>query len=285
MSACAYRSLEPVLQLRLAALQERRVTDAPMVDLARRVASRRMARACGGCVALGVAVAAFVTGLASMASGYEMEKTAHMWATALLLGAWAAGVGVTVLLRLVTYPVLAARLDAPFALSGNVAADLASLDARDPVQSSVAVAVRWERASVALPLAAVSMLAPLTIHCVVWCGMSASTLSWTTLRDYGGWIAMSALLVSHAHLAVLVGAVRWAWSLRSRPTAELRSNLLRHWGLTLLVAVGAACLPGVVLLGIPPILVAVTGLLFVPAMFAVAARSVQQERLALEAAR
>jgi len=283
MSACAYRSLEPVLQLRLVALQERRETEALAVDLARRIASRRVARACGGAVALTLAVVAFVTGLVSMAAGYEAEKTAHVWATALLLGAWAAGLAVALVLRLVAYPVLAARLDATVALSGNVAADLARLDGRDPVASSVAVATRWERASIALPMAAVSMLAPLTIHFVVWCVMSAANPSSTMLRDFGGWIAISALIVSHAHLAVLVGAVRWALSLRARATADVRRDLLRNWGLTLLVAAGAACLPGVVLLGIPPILVGVTGLVFVPAMFHLAARTVQRERLALEA--
>jgi hypothetical protein len=47
--------------------------------------------------------------------------------------------------------------------------------------------------------------------------------------------------------------------------------------------VGLACLPGIVLLGIPPILVALTGLLFIPAMYVVTARCIQRERFALEA--
>jgi len=44
-----------------------------------------------------------------------------------------------------------------------------------------------------------------------------------------------------------------------------------------------ACIPGVVLLGIPPLLVAVTGIAFLPATFGLAARKVVSERFELDA--
>jgi hypothetical protein len=133
-----------------------------------------------------------------------------------------------------------------------------------------------------MPLAAVSLVAPLTIHWLVWLGLSMPHLEDTRMADFGTWIAVSALLVGHAHIALLVAAVRWAFSLRARETSTLRAGVHRHWGIALLVAIGVACLPGVVLVGLPPILVGVTGLLFVPFMFVGTARCIARERLALE---
>lgn len=96
-------------------------------------------------------------------------------------------------------------------------------------------------------------------------------------------IGLSVVLVGHAHLALLVCAVRWAFTLRTRATAELRVGLGRAWGKALAISAGIACLPGAVLLGIPPLLVAVTGLLFVPFMYFGTARILASERIALEA--
>jgi hypothetical protein len=285
MAACAYRSLEPVLQERLAALQEHREQDAFLVDAARRVARRRLGRAWGGAFALACGVAAFAAGLASLPSDYSTERVLHLWATGLLFAAPIVGAAALVLGRFVARAWLAWKLDAPTRLTGDVTADLARIEAADPLRASREVAMRWERMSVALPIAAVSILAPLTIHGVVWCTLSvpSGTMSTTSLSNFGEWIALSALIVGHAHVAVLVGSVRWACRLRALPTAQLRQGLHKHWGLTLLVAVGVACIPGIVLLGIPPLLVAVTGVAFLPAAFGVAARAVAAERFELEA--
>jgi hypothetical protein len=178
--------------------------------------------------------------------------------------------------------VLAERLDVPIRLTGDPAVDLARLEAYDPLREACELAMRCERGSAAMPLAAVSLTAPLTLHWLVWLGLSLPHIEDASAGDFGTWIAVSALLVGHAHLALLIAAVRWAFSLRARETSMLRVGVHRHWGIALLVAVGVACLPGVVLLGIPPILVGVTGLLFVPFMFVGTARCIERERMALE---
>jgi hypothetical protein len=285
MAACAYRSLEPVLQERIAALEEHRSQDAILVDAARRVAQRRMGRAWGGTVALAVGIAAFVAGLSSLPTSHPADDALRSLATLLLFAAPVAGLVARTCGRLFARAWLASTLDAPPRLTGDVVADLARIEAADPLRASREIAMRWERASVALPLAATAMLAPLTLHGLVYgvlCAPSGS-LSASSASDFGTWIALSALIVGHAHLAVLIGSVRWAHRLRATPTAALGQGLHKPWGMTLLVAIGVACIPGIVLLGIPPVLVAVTGIAFLPATFGLAARTIVSERFALEA--
>jgi hypothetical protein len=285
MSLQAYRSLAPVLEERLTALRELRERDAVEVDAVRRIARRRMGRAWGGAAALLTGLTAFVAGLASLPASYPGDHELQLWATGLLFAAPLVGLCAMVAGRIWSRGWLAWALDAPPRLTGDVTADLAAVEAADPLRASREVAMRWERASVAWPLAAVSILAPLTIHGIAWSFFNLPTgeISTRSLADFGVWISLSALIVGHAHIAVLVGAVRWACRLRATPTQYLRLDLHKHWGPTLLIAVGIACIPGIVLLGIPPLLVAVTGVVFLPLTFARAARVVSDERMVLEA--
>ena len=280
MTACAYRSLEPVFRQRLAELRERRDRDALLVDLARRVGERRVGRTIGGGVGVALGGAAFAVAIASFMCPAGLDGRARVASTILLLVAWPAALLCGATARLVARVLVA---DAPVALSGNPSIDLARLEAADPLRQAWEVAMRWERTSAALPMAALSLVAPLTIHWLVWSLFSRSFPDASKLQDFGWWIGISGILVGHAHLALLVGAVRWARRLRACPTVALRSDLTASWGLALLVSAGVACLPGVVLLAIPPILVLATGLLFVPWMFMAMARSIERERLALDA--
>jgi hypothetical protein len=284
-ATCAYRSLEPVLQQRLDALREQRSHDAARVDVARRVARRRMGRAWAGAFALACGLVAFAVGLASLPADSSSERALHDGAAALLLLAPLVGAGALLCGRAVAGARLARILDTPPRLTGDVAADLARIAAADPLRASREVAMRWERMSVALPIAAASILAPLTLHGLVFCTVTAASggLGASAIDAFGTWIGLSALIVGHAHVAVLVGTVRWAYRLRATPTEQLRRDLHKHWGSTLLVAVGLSCIPGVVLLGIPPLLVAITGVAFLPAAYGMAARAVARERVALDA--
>jgi hypothetical protein len=282
MSACAYRSLEPVLQQRIAALRERYESEAPFVDVARRVAVRRVGRAAGGFIATVVGGSALLVGLASWLSSGTEETYAHTVASVLLVAALPAGIVAALFAKAVACGIFSGRTDESVRLTGDLAKDLARLDAEEPLVSMRRMAEQWERAAAAWPLAALSLVTPLTIHLLVdW--VTNLSHDERVLQDFGTWIALSVVLVGHSHLAVLIGSVRWARSLRERPTELLTTGLSRSWGITLLVAMGLACLPGIVLLGIPPILVALTGLLFIPAMYLVTARCIQRERFALEA--
>jgi hypothetical protein len=281
MTACAYRSLEPVLLHRISELRERRDRDAVFVQVALGVAARRIGRAVGGAVGVAVGGGALLAAAGAFLLDYSAQGRMRAAATTLLLGAWPLALMAGLLSRWAARALLS--LGTRTAMSGDPAADLAVLQSRDPLRETCSVAMRWERRSAALPLAAVSLIAPLSLHWIVWCLLDLPHIGLQSAEDFGQWIGISAVLVGHAHIALLVAAVRWTRKLRTLPTAYLRIDLSRAWGLALGVAVGVACLPGVVLLGIPPILVAVTGLFFVPVMFHLTARSIERERVALEA--
>ena len=276
MTACAYRSLEPVLVQRVTELRASRERDAVLVDVARRVAARRIARSLAGCTGVAMGGAAFIVSLAALlVTGDDHRYRAA--ATLLLLAAWPAAIAVGIVARVAARNVLAGDVRIP--MSGDAAADLALLEARDPLRETVAAARAWERRSTALPLAALSLLTPLTIHWLVYAAVSLpGGAGEAALADFGTWIALSVIIVGHAHIALLVVAVRWAVKLRTVPTDVLQLAVHRAWGLALVVSSGIACIPGIVLVGIPPVLVAVTGLLFVPAMYVATVKKLAAER-------
>ncbi len=285
MAASAYRSLEPVLQERLAILRAQRAEEAPRVAQALRVAARRIGRAWGGGVALLLSIASFLVALAALPASGDVALVPHAWATRLLVAALPVGLLVSRFVALLALPHLEAKLAAPPELTGDIVADLSRIGAASPAREGRAEAAGWERASVALPMAAFSMTAPLLIHLAVWLSLSAPSgaLGEHPGADFGEWISWSAALVGHAHLAVLVGSVRWAMGLPSCRTTELGRDLYKHWGGTLLVATLLACLPGIIALGLPPLLVGMTGLAFMPALYALMARRVAGERATLDA--
>jgi hypothetical protein len=286
LPASAYRSLEPVLQERLAVLAQRRVEDRPFVDVARGIAARRIGRIWGGSVALGFALASFLVALpvAPFFDGASGHSKVHVFAALLLFAGPLAGVFVALAVTAVAQRRLRAMLDAPLPLTGDATADLARIDAARPRDRARWQAARWERASVALPMAATSMLAPLLLHAVVWWVMNlfSGELPDRYFVDFGEWIAMSSLIVGHAHISVLVGTVHWSLGLPKCATKDLSRDLYKSWGRTLGIAVLVACAPGIVLLAVPPLLVAITGLAFLPAAYFVASRGVASERVALE---
>jgi hypothetical protein len=271
------------LRERIEALCERRVAERFDAWAARRVATRRIGWAAAGGVAAVMSAAALVSGLFADVGSYSDREDAAGVATCLLLGAWPvallAGVVGLIVARISTTFVL----DAPVTLSGDPSEDLAQLEAGDPLRNMRALASRLEFASVALPLAALSLGAPLTIHWFVSQLLGGLGTSGPSPRDFGQWIGLSAILVGHAHLALALMTVLFARSLRTCETINLRSWASRRWIGALVCAVGVGAVPGVVNLAIPPILVGVTGLVFIPAMYALTARRVERERLALGA--
>jgi hypothetical protein len=85
-------------------------------------------------------------------------------------------------------------------------------------------------------------------------------------------------------VALAVCSARWGWGLRAKQTEVIRMGAGWSWGRALGISVAVACVPGLVLVGIPPLLVALTGLMFVPAMFGAMRRRVVRERQALDEA-
>lgn len=278
----AYRSLEPALAMRLAALDASPVD----VDTLRLVYERRVARAAAGAVATAAGIFLFgIVAVSFFDHGVRFfgvpNGDSDGGATLLLIAAWPLALGAYIIARVWAQrrsEVLARRLEP----TGNAALDLARLESSSPARVLARHADGVERASIALPLIGMAALLPLTLHYVVWCVICAWTGRALDAGGFDQWIASSVAIVGHAHLVVAFFAYRFAKKAHEMPTAELRKNNA-GWGSALVFAVIAACVPGAALFLVPPILVAITGLPTIPTMFLGMRNRVVRERKMLAA--
>ena len=223
--------------------------------------ARRYGRALAGLAGIPMALAMF-----SSSANRELGETA----THLLMAAWPAMAVAYLLGRGLGPMVLRHRLRLALAREGSVHHRLAGLEelgtSADVARRLVMTLEPW---SLGLPLAALSLLMPLTLHLPFGVYFSV-----TGNAEFSTWIVLSAVIVGHAHLFLAVAAAHFAWKLRRRHPDELKNYGWKAYGLTVLVS----GVPGVVLLALPPVITAVTGLIFVPAMFAWARNAALRER-------
>jgi hypothetical protein len=281
----AYRNLDAVIEERIERFRARRAEERTADDAVRRVFAARVARIAAGGAGAAAGLAMFAkAGMPFSGLGTEGAALNTYFLVGAWVAAWMCGAVAWTLAR--RYARL--ELQREPLPSGDTRADLAQIDAADPLGAMRATLVRWETRSTAWPLAAAALLVPLTLH-----GMFAVLAYWSagsTLRAevFGGWISASAALVGLAHLALLVQLVFWARSLRERATEQLRQGIHRAWGRTLAVTTGVGLLPALIfvfsgeaIVFLPAILVAVTGVAFIPFLFIGTARCLERERAAL----
>lgn len=132
------------------------------------------------------------------------------------------------------------------------------------------VARKWELASLSLPLIATALIAPLTLHAPLFLGATRPA------HEFGEWILLSAVIVGHAHLVFAYLAHRHVRHLTSGAPIPTHAAT-RTWALTVLTA----AVPGILLVGIPPIITGVTGLFLVAPMFYWARNTMLRERALL----
>jgi hypothetical protein len=162
--------------------------------------------------------------------------------------------------------------------SGDVFTDLARLEHRAPPELALHAAHRLEFLSFALPIAALTLMLPLTIHFLV------GTIFFNVpIYRFNTWILISLVLVGHAHLTLLILSVMHVKRIRSELDRGVPPAGISRGFWALLWTVTTSTIPGAVLLCIPPILVALTGLLFIPWIFNWVARKAWMERVRLEA--
>ncbi|MCA9670536.1 MAG: hypothetical protein KC503_33295 [Myxococcales bacterium] len=261
-----------------------------------RVYARRVARIWAGSGALFAAAALVGSFLVHLLVDVLPMLSYRVWHDKLaltLVGALAAAWVLAPLLYLV------GRVLAPALLRRAVRQRLAQLHAdstpleelarreHDAVNAIAAQrAARLERASLTLPLAAVALLAPLSLHAPIAllafrCGPEA----------FGDWINLSYRIVGHAHLVLMLLGVHFARRLADglargdgAEAQESRPGATAGWH-ALAWTTLAGALPGVVFLAVPPILVFITGIVFVPASFRLAANASRREAQLLRAPR
>lgn len=150
---------------------------------------------------------------------------------------------------------------------------LALLDAGGPRELLGRRARRMEHASLVLPVIAFSLLVPLTLHLVV-----GATLLDLNLAEFNYWVLLSLILVGHAHLTLLILSVVHVTRVRRELDIGLRCEGVAHGFWALVWTITASAIPGAIFLFVPPVLVGLTGLVFVPWMFLWVARRAQAER-------
>jgi len=131
-----------------------------------------------------------------------------------------------------------------------------------------------ERASVSRPMIAIALLAPLTIHLIVY-GLVGQLRG---LDGFDRWIGLSLVVVGHAHLTLAY----LGWRFAKNAHALYRGDIARGaagsgwsaYGYTVL----ASALPGAFLYLLPPILTAVTGLFIASPLFGAMTRALVRER-------
>lgn len=253
--------------------EEQRRASRRLPSVLERVYSRRLARTFAGQVTVvGVGVA-LVLGFAEALwwfAGAELGLDAAMVGGA-LFAAWALGAISYVAVRLCTARgSLTRAVVAALHPTADVTADLDRLR-RGVEGAAVGIIADRERAALVWPLAAAALALPLLIHYAVAALANGSLLG---AAEYGEWVSLSAALVGHAHVVFALTAARYARELASGPehgpsvsavTAAFRAFCV-------------ALVPGVLLLGVPPVLALVTGLVIAPPLFAAARRTRARER-------
>ena len=278
----AYRGLEHVAASRYAELAETRAEQIESLRGARTTYARRVARIAGG--AVGTLGALFVFGLAIVAllsgRGFMHDPETRGLLTRALLLSWPFAIVAYVAARVAARARMDALLAKPLARTGDWARDLSRLELDAPARVVESRAASLESWSAALPLVALSFLAPLTLHflfVLVTSGGSADP------KSFDEWISVSVAIVGHAHLVLAICALRFGHKLAVRETSEIASGVTADWmkayGFTIL----AGAIPGALFFLIPPILVGITGLAFIPFMYVIMKNRIVGERLVLEA--
>ena len=126
--------------------------------------------------------------------------------------------------------------------------------------------------SFSLPMAALSLLMPLSLHALI------SLVQGFDPKEFGEWIAMSGIVVGFAHMSLVAMCGVLVQKICASPMTFNKHLGWLAWG----VSIGASCIPGILLMAIPPVVTAITGLLFVPWMFYLARIGVLHERAKLQ---
>jgi hypothetical protein len=275
-----YRSAEEALRRRrdeLLGQRQLEVATLPMVVPA--VYARRRARMFAG--AAGIACALFM----AISAAFRREGL-----TTILQAAWVCMGAVYLFSRAAALSHVRSVLDHAFTATDSAGSDILRLEETTPQGVVRHMAERLEWWSVALPMTAISLLLPLSLHYIVAAMLRVSVPDG---RDFDGWISLSLLFVGHCHIILAYQAWRFARALRG--TRDVFSVGLiadragwQAWGVTIASSLVAGVLllvvvpiAGVALVVVAPAIVAATGLAFVPAMFSRMGRRIREERLLL----
>lgn len=165
--------------------------------------------------------------------------------------------------------------------SGDPFADLARLRADRPARRLHDLAEAQERASVSLPLVALSLLMPLSIHTagILLCALLAGRPA--ALLGFDAWIGVSLIVATHSHLLLAGFGRDFGRRLPALADDEVLDEADRASSSAVRWTIWSSALPGVLLFFIPPIVTAITAKLFCRTMYQRLAATVLRERALL----
>ncbi len=283
----AYRSDEDVLQARLSALLDERSAEvARSAEVLRGVYARRVARAVSGGVAALGGAAVLLGGAVQWLSGrslFSLHPQPGGPLTRILLGSMAASALAYLPARALAASAFSRALRDDLSLSGSVRIDLVRVERAQPRRIARRLIEETEAMSASLPLIGAALLAPLALHLVVWLLFSSGDHLAPSLEQFDAWIAMSAPIAGFAHIVLAVRASRYGKVLGEMPTAALVARPAKEGWAALALTAASGFFPGAVLILIPPLVIGLTGLSFIPLSFYAISRAVVRERDAVDA--
>ncbi len=243
------------------------------------VHARRVARVAGGATAIaGAACITFTSGLTYGAKAVlgaplfasEPPVTSILVATVLLVPLAMAIAWNAARRRVQT------AIDSAVEPTSDIRHDVARLEHAPPLALLTARVDSLEFHSVWVPLVGWALVAPLSMHLMLAIGLGWVGIG--RLEQFDWWILASLVLTGVGHAVLCTMAVRFARRLRAwRPTSTERvPSVWAPYGWTLL----GACVPGVILYAVPPLIAAVTSL-FIPVTFTALRQRVVAERATL----
>ncbi len=283
----AYRNDEDVLQARLGSLLNDRSAEVTGVSAQlRTVYARRVARAvAGGIASLGGAALLVGAALRSTAGGSWWNFQSQLndgSLVAILGGSVLAGALAYLPARVLAEPVFNRSISKALSLSGNVRIDLVRVERAQPRRIARELIERSEAWSASLPLMAAGLLAPLGLHFLVWL-LTSWPRATTNPGSFDAWIAMSAPLAGIAHLVLAMLCALFGMRLRGKSSEEIRTRPAQEGWHALAITAVAGMVPGALLILIPPIIIGLTGLLFIPCSFSRMNQAILREREIVDA--
>jgi hypothetical protein len=221
----AYRSADaPILRQRRAEVEAEQELLEPELPALRDLLAARIARIVSG--ATGIA-GAFIVCIVSIGDDKVAPTAALLLSVAAMFATWA-------ITRIAFAFAPAKRLIPKKVLTytGHLATDVAAIDAMKPWPEVEQKLHAVESASTALPVAAISLLAPLTIHYPF-----AMVFFDADTDGFSKWIRMSLVIVGFAHLTLMALAIRFAKRMSAMATEDIvempiHRQWLATWGRT-----------------------------------------------------
>jgi hypothetical protein len=273
-----YRDDAVAAEIRYEDLFSRKLKELRSATIPARIQERRNGRIAAGSVGIAGVVLMIVVGVTHIASHSHPRGVV----SGILFGSWAAMALAYIIARAGTR--LWLDLRALPSRSSDRRADVARLEATSIPGDLCEEVYQSEQSSIALPMIAISLLAPLTVHGLAFVGFLAGVNNVDAWGKFDGWIGLSAVIVGHAHIVLAYLCYRFAKKMRELPAEEVDDAGRKLGWNAFWWTVTASAIPSGVLYLIPPVVTLVTGLVFCPLMFAVMRKRILEERRALDAA-